>query len=222
MKITWLDNEISFPPVTEALVSPNGLLAAGGDLSPTRLIAAYRAGIFPWFNEGEPILWWSPNPRAVLLPHEFKVSRSLQKLLNKNIYNVSFNRDFIGVINACANLRKTSGTWITDAMKHAYIELHHQGIACSIEVWHEENLIGGLYGLMMGKCFFGESMFSSRSNASKVALAHLVKYAIVNEFVLIDCQVSNPHLLSLGAKEISRKDFMQLLKRGLHSAYDAP
>lgn len=198
----------SFPPLEKALDDPNGLLAIGGDLSPQRLIEAYRSGIFPWFNEDEPILWWSPDPRMVLFPEELKISRSLRKTLYKDHYQILTDTAFTQVMHACAAPRKgQSGTWIHPEMIAAYTTLHDMGLAHSVETWIDGELVGGLYGVALGKVFFGESMFSSSTDASKIAFVHLVKQLQYREFGLIDCQVKTHHLASLGAREISRASF---------------
>jgi len=208
--------DYEFPDPQTALVDPNGLLAVGGDLSPERLIAAYSQGIFPWFNEGEDIMWWSPDPRAVLFLDDLKISRSLTKVLRKGLFKLTFDQDFPAVIQQCAELRKNgAGTWITAEMIEAYCELHRQGIAHSVEVWQQNELVGGLYGLSIGKVFCGESMFSKVSNASKVGLIYLVTKLKQRDFILIDCQMPNPHLLNLGATTIPRQEFLNLLKLGL-------
>lgn len=202
----------SFPPLENALSEPNGLLAAGGDLSPQRLLEAYRKGIFPWFNEGEPILWWSPDPRMVLFPNELKISRSLRKTLKKDHYQIRTDRNFSQVMHACASPRKgQAGTWIHPEMIAAYTALHEMGLAHSVEIWMDGVLAGGLYGVTLGKVFFGESMFSRVPDASKIAFVYLVKQLQCWEFGLIDCQVKTGHLASLGAREISRKEFSQKL-----------
>lgn len=218
--LSWLEiDSLEFPPLNAALVEPNGLLAVGGDLRLERLLAAYRHGIFPWFDEDQPILWWSPNPRCVLYPNDLHVSKSLRKRLKKNDYHVTFDLAFEDVIRSCAAPRdNTSGTWITSDMTAAYLALHHAGIAHSVEVWREQTLIGGLYGLAIGKLFFGESMFSRESDASKVAMVYLVEQLKRWSYHLIDCQVYNPHLESLGAREISREKFETELKAHI----DAP
>jgi leucyl/phenylalanyl-tRNA--protein transferase len=200
-----------FPDPNTALLSPNGLLAIGGDLAPERLLAAYRQGIFPWFNEGEPIHWWSPDPRAVLWLENFRISRSLAKLIRQKRLQVTFNQAFTAVIKSCAAMRKETGTWITVDMISAYTQLHLLGHAHSVEVWQENELVGGLYGIAVGKVFCGESMFSKVSNASKVAMAYLVDRLKANGFILIDCQLPNPHLLSLGATTIARQEFLGYL-----------
>lgn len=202
----------SFPPLENALSEPNGLLAAGGDLSPRRLLEAYRKGIFPWFNKDEPILWWSPDPRMVLFPSELKISRSLRKTLKKDHYRIHTDRSFDQVMHACASPRKEqTGTWIHPEMIAAYVDLHEMGLAHSIETWVDGSLVGGLYGVSLGKVFFGESMFSSVTDASKLAFVHLVQQLQAWGFGLIDCQVKSDHLASLGAREISRMEFSQRL-----------
>jgi leucyl/phenylalanyl-tRNA--protein transferase len=222
-------HNISFPPVTQALLSPNGLLAAGGDLSTARLLEAYRHGIFPWFNEGEPILWWSPDPRMVLFPQEFKVSQSLRKVLRNGRHEVrcdsapstglrtghfdTLRTGFEQVMRACAAPREgASGTWIHEEMITAYCELHRLGYAHSVETWMDGELVGGLYGMALGRMFYGESMFSLRPNASKIALAHLAAQLKIWNFGMIDCQMNTPHLASLGAREIPRKEFIARLQ----------
>lgn len=203
-----------FPSLENALTSPNGLLAAGGDLSASRLLSAYRNGIFPWFNEDEPILWWSPDPRMVLFPNELKISRSLAKLIRKNNYTIQTDTHFVEVMQACAAPRKDQqGTWIHPEMINAYSELHRLGLAHSVETWIDGALAGGLYGVALGKIFFGESMFSRSPNASKIAFAYLVRQLSKWEFAMIDCQVKTTHLASLGAREIPRHVFRQLLER---------
>ena len=212
--LTWLKRDtLTFPPLTKAMREPNGLLAAGGDLSADRLVQAYRHGCFPWFSEGQPILWWSPDPRTVLFPEELHVSRSLAKLMRQQRYQVSFDRDFEAVIQACAAPRRDAdGTWITDDMQIAYTELHARGHAHSVEVWDNGELVGGLYGLAMGQLFFCESMFSRADNASKFGFATLVKHLQAWGFVLIDCQMATRHLESLGARSIPRQQFADYLR----------
>src|SRR5512135_1349112 len=201
--------DISFPPVTQALRNPNGLLAAGGDLSAPRLLEAYRHGIFPWFSDDEPILWWSPDPRMVLFPGEFKVSHSLRKTLRNARYEVRADSAFEQVMRACAAPRRSaSGTWIHDEMIAAYTQLHRMGYAHSVETWIDGELAGGLYGIALGRMFFGESMFSRKTDASKIALAHLCAQLARWNFGVIDCQMNTPHLASLGAREIPRKEFI--------------
>lgn len=211
--LTWLKRDtLAFPPLHKALQEPDGLLAAGGDLSADRLVAAYRHGCFPWFQDGQPILWWSPDPRTVLFPDELHVSRSLRKLIRQGRYQVSFDQDFAAVIRACAGPRAyADGTWITDDMQAAYLELHHRGHAHSVEVWNEGSLVGGLYGLAMGQLFFGESMFSHADNASKVGFVTLVEALHAGGVVMIDCQMPTEHLLSLGARSIARAAFADAL-----------
>ncbi len=211
--IPWLTPDTPFPPLDTALAQPDGLLAAGGDLSPQRLIEAYRRGIFPWFNEGDPVLWWSPDPRMVLFPPELKISRSLGKTLKKANYTIRADSAFKRVVEACAAPRKEhAGTWIHDEMIEAYTSLHEMGLAHSIETWIEGELVGGLYGVAQGKMFFGESMFSRTTDASKVAFVHLVRYLERRNFKMIDCQMKTAHLASFGAREISRKEFSLKLK----------
>ncbi len=215
--IPWLGPETDFPPVERALAEPrgpNGLLAAGGDLSPQRLLAAYRRGIFPWYSAGEPILWWSPDPRMVLFPDELKISRSLAKVLRNADYEVRLDTAFADVMAACASMPRPgqAGTWITAEMQAAYRRLHQLGYAHSVETWIDGRLAGGLYGVAIGRAFFGESMFSRRSNASKIALAHLCEHLERLEFGIIDCQMETPHLASLGARPIPRSDFVALLR----------
>jgi leucyl/phenylalanyl-tRNA---protein transferase len=213
--ITWLTPEGDrewFPPLDQALDEPEGLLAAGGDLSATRLLAAYRRGIFPWYSIGQPVLWWSPNPREILLPPEFKTSRSLSKTLRNRGFEVTFDRDFGAVVTACAARREHStGTWITPEMHAAYCDLHSLGKAHSVEVRLGGSLVGGLYGVLMGRVFFGESMFSRERDASKVALAWLTTRALVAGLQLIDCQLPTPHLRSLGSRPVSRLEFSALV-----------
>lgn len=215
--LTWLRRDsLDFPALERALREPNGLLAAGGDLSAERLIAAYRHGCFPWFSEGQPLLWWSPDPRTVLFPEEFHLSRSLAKLLRQQRYRVTFDQDFAAVIEGCAGPRDyADGTWITDSMRAAYLELHQRGLAHSVEVWDGEQLVGGLYGLAMGQLFFGESMFSRADNASKIGFATLVSKLHEWGFVLIDCQMPTRHLHSFGARPIARAEFARYLQQHL-------
>jgi len=206
----------SFPPVESA--TPDGLLAVGGDLSSERLLAAYRHGIFPWYNPGQPILWWSPDPRAVLYPDKLKISRSLRQTLKRGQLRVTFDTCFREVMLACAAPRAqypVGGTWISDDMVEAYARLHAMGYAHSIETWHENRLVGGLYGVALGGVFFGESMFARETDASKVALVALVSKLREWGFVLIDCQIPSAHLTSLGAEEIARCVFLTELERAL-------
>ena len=213
--LTWLQRDsLSFPALEKAMHEPNGLLAAGGDLSPERLLAAYRHGCFPWYQDGQPLLWWSPDPRTVLYPKNLHVSRSLRKTLRRNIFEVTFDQAFEEVIRSCAAPRSyAEGTWITTPMQDAYIRLHQQGIAHSVEVWSDGQLVGGLYGLAMGRLFFGESMFSRRTDASKVGFVSLVERLSTWGFKMIDCQMPTQHLESFGAQSISRSTFAELLDR---------
>jgi leucyl/phenylalanyl-tRNA---protein transferase len=211
---TWLSPNAphEFPPLESALRDPNGLLAVGGDLYPERLIAAYRRGIFPWYAPGQPILWWSPDPRMVLIPSALKVSRSFSKTLRKSLFELRFDTAFDAVVAACGDLSlRPGGTWITDDMREGYFRLHQLGLAHSVEVYSHNQLVGGLYGVALGKVFFGESMFSRISDASKVALSALCGELVRRQFVLIDCQMTTSHLQSLGAKEISRSEFGAVL-----------
>ncbi|KWU49407.1 leucyl/phenylalanyl-tRNA--protein transferase [Pseudomonas palleroniana] len=222
--LTWLQRDsLTFPPLAKAMREPNGLLAAGGDLSAERLIQAYRHGCFPWFSEGQPILWWSPDPRTVIFPDELHVSRSLEKLLRQQRYSVTFDQDFAAVIQACAAPRAyADGTWITEGIQSAYLSLHQRGIAHSVEVWDDGTLVGGLYGLAMGQLFFGESMFSRADNASKVGFATLTRQLQAWGFVLIDCQMPNNHLHSLGARAIPRSEFAAFLRNHLDQPSTGP
>jgi len=207
------DPESPFPPTEQALEYPEGLLAAGGDLSPARLVNAYRRGIFPWYSDDQPILWWSPAPRCVLYPQHVHVSRRLRRRYNQGHFSLTVDQAFSQVIEACAEPREDqAGTWITDEMLLAYIRLHKLGIAHSVETWVDGELAGGIYGLALGRIFFGESMFSKREDASKITLVALCRQLQQWNFTLLDCQVSNPHLLSMGAEDISRDEFEQLLK----------
>ena len=216
---TELSAALTFPAAEEALHQPNGLLAVGGDLSPARLLAAYRRGIFPWFSQQDPILWWSPDPRMVLLPQELIISHSLRKKLRQRQFEVRFDSAFEQVMQACAAPRAgQDGTWIHPEMVAAYSELHRQGYAHSVETWMAGELVGGLYGVNLGKMFFGESMFSRRNDASKIALAYLCRQLVRWEFGLIDCQMYTPHLASLGAREMPRQEFQQRLAELVHSA----
>jgi leucyl/phenylalanyl-tRNA--protein transferase len=203
-----------FPDVSLAEREPDGLLAVGGDLSVPRLVNAYRHGIFPWFNAGDPILWWSPDPRTVLVPSRLHVSRSLRKTLRRGLFEVTMDRAFDRVIAACAGPRPDSeGTWLVPQMIRAYEQLHREGWAHSVEVWSNGELVGGLYGVAIGRAFFGESMFSRASDASKVALVHLCRTLEEWDFGLVDCQVLTGHLLRMGAAQIAREDFVELLDR---------
>ncbi|KGL62747.1 leucyl/phenylalanyl-tRNA--protein transferase [Polaribacter sp. Hel1_85] len=205
----WLTDKIEFPSYT--FTTDDGIIALGGDLSEERLIYAYKNGIFPWFSEGEPIVWYCPHERMVLFPDEIKVSKSMKKVINKNEFIITENKAFEEVIYNCKNVERSDGfgTWITDDMEQAYINLHKKGVAKSIEVWKNEELVGGLYGLEINNIFCGESMFSKISNASKLAFIHLAKN---KDYSLIDCQIYNEHLASLGAKEVARETFLEILK----------
>lgn len=215
-RIAWIsrdDPPDAFPPLDHAFSEPDGLLAAGGDLSADRLLYAYRHGIFPWYDEGQPILWWSPDPRCVLVPSEFHLARRLRRTFGSAGIEVSFNEAFDEVIEACATYREgQSGTWITTDMKKAYHALHMDGFAHSVDVWRGGELIGGLYGLSIGRVFFGESMFSRQANASKAAMLALCRELAVRQFEILDCQVDSPHLLSLGARLIPRSEFAAILE----------
>ena len=214
--IPWLRGDQPFPPVSKALRSPNGLLCAGGDLSPGRLVEAYRHGIFPWFSEGDPILWWSPDPRMVLFPAELRVSRSLGKTLARGVYETRMDSAFRAVIEACAAPRDAhGGTWIVPEMIEAYVRLHELGFAHSVESWRDGELAGGLYGVSLGQVFFGESMFTRATDASKVALVRLVEHVAARGCRVIDCQQATAHLASLGAREIPRAAFAQLLEESI-------
>lgn len=215
--LTWLHrDDFGFPPLDAALREPNGLLAAGGDLSPERLVAAYRHGCFPWYQEGQPLLWWSPDPRMVLYPDELHVSRSLRKRIRQQTYRVTLDQAFERVMQGCAGPRHyTDGTWITDAMQRAYRQLHQMGIAHSVEVWRDEELVGGLYGLAIGRLFFGESMFSLAADASKVGFVTLAERLQQWGFALIDCQMHTQHLASFGARPIPRSSFASALREHL-------
>ncbi len=200
------------------MASPEGIVAVGGDLSPQRLLNAYSSGIFPWFSEGEPILWWSPSPRLVLFPEELHVSRSMRKFFRRNPSNWawSMDRDFEGVVSGCLKPGKgRESTWITDEMFEAYCQLHELGFAHSVEVWEGELLVGGFYGISLGGCFFGESMFTTKANASKFGFIHFVELLQELNFLMVDCQIPTNHLKSLGAREISREDYIKFLEKGL-------
>ena len=211
----FLLKELFFPDVSEA--DKHGILAVGGDLSPERLMLAYRSGIFPWFDSDEPILWWSPKERMVLFPDELKVSKSMRSILRKEIFKVTFNKDFRAVISSCSQISRNGqqGTWISEDMIEAYVKLHELGYAKSVEVWQDEELVGGLYGIDLGHIFCGESMFSKVSNASKAAFITLVENLKIRQYKLVDCQVHNDHLESLGAREIDRIEFMKILNSDL-------
>lgn len=216
-RIAWLcpdDPPESFPDVSLALKEPDGLLAAGGDLGSERLLAAYSRGIFPWFEDGQPILWWSPDPRCILWPDKLRVSRRLRQQLRNSGAELRFNKGFAAVIRACAGKRRSQqGTWITEDMIAAYEQLHREGWAHSVEIWDEHGLAGGLYGLCIGKVFFGESMFSARPNTSKIAMLGLTRHMQSVGLELLDCQVPSPHLFTLGAEFMPRTEFSALLAR---------
>jgi len=215
--IKLLQHDTPFPPVEQALRSPNGLLAAGGDLMPERLLDAYRHGIFPWFNAGDPILWWSPDPRMVLFPDEFIVSHSLRKTLRSGKHEVRTDSAFEQVMRACAQPRDgQDGTWIQEEIVEAYVRLHNMGLAHSVETWLDNELVGGLYGVGLGRMFYGESMFSRKTDASKIALAHLAAQLKRWNFGMIDCQMNTPHLATLGAREIPRREFLARLQELIH------
>lgn len=212
--VPWLRSGSPFPPLDAALGDPNGLLAAGGDLSPERLIAAYSHGIFPWYNEAQPILWWSPDPRMVLFLDEFKIPRSLQKTLRQRRFELRADTAFRAVMEACAEPRAgQSGTWISPPVVDAYTRLHRMGYAHSVEAWRNGQLVGGLYGVAIGRMFFGESMFSARTNGSKIAIAHLAAQLDHWGFPLIDCQLETEHLSSLGASLMPRAQFVREVAR---------
>ena len=212
MPVFALRDELVFPP--PELADPDGLLAVGGDLSPDRIILAYANGIFPWYSDDSPILWWSPDPRFVLFPQELTVSRSLRQVIKRDEYRVSFDEAFGRVITHCASVKRggEEGTWITGEMMQAYRLLHEQGYAHSVESWHGDELAGGLYGISLGRIFFGESMFATRANASKVAFATLVERLIRSGYALVDCQMKTRHLQSLGAREIAGETFREILR----------
>lgn len=215
MPVFCLTDELIFPH--PSLANKDGLLAAYGDLSPQRLLLAYCNGIFPWYSEGDPILWWSPDPRFILYPKDIRISHSMRKILKKNLFKITYDTCFRDVITNCANIRKdTAGTWITVEMIEAYYRLHKLNFAHSVEAWYEDKLVGGLYGLIIGKCFFGESMFSLMSNASKAAFITLCEQLKKDGFLFIDCQVYTKHLESLGAVMISRDEYLKLLKQGIY------
>ena len=216
--IGWLNSGDPFPPAETALTDPNGLLCAGLELTPDLVLAAYERGIFPWYSEGQPVLWWSPDPRMVLLPKNFRLHRSLRKALQHRDYEIRVDTCFETVMRACADPRpEQGGTWISDAIIAAYSALHRAGFAHSVETWMEGELVGGLYGIALGRVFFGESMFMRRTDASKIAFAHLVAQLKRWRFELIDCQQETEHLASLGAAPISRKEFLDALQRGVHA-----
>lgn len=217
ISLQWLrpDSTSAFPAVETSLDEPEGLLAAGGDLSIERLVRAYKEGIFPWYSDGEPILWWAPDPRFVLLPEQLKISRSLGKNVRNNKFEIRMDTAFEEVISICASQPRKDqpGTWITDEMKQAYIDMHYAGHAHCVECWDGDELIGGLYGIHTGQVFCGESMFSKQSNASKIALVHLCQFLNLNGFKLIDSQVYTEHLERLGAQMISRSEYINILQQ---------
>jgi leucyl/phenylalanyl-tRNA---protein transferase len=216
--IPWLRGDAPFPPIERALNEPNGLLAAGGDLSPERLLSAYRLGIFPWYSEGQPILWWSPDPRMVLFVDELKVARSLRRAVDKRRFDIRIDTAFAAVIDACAAPRSGQrGTWITGTMVDAYVQLHRLGYAHSVEAWDGAALVGGLYGISIGRMFFGESMFARATDASKIALVHLADILKRRNMPLIDCQQDTAHLARLGARPISRQEFAGAVTRLVNS-----
>ena len=219
MPVFQLNRDIVFP--SPELAEPDGLIAVGGDLSPERLLEAYRSGIFPWYSEGDPILWWTPSPRLALFPEEFYISRRLARIIRQNIFSVTADSAFEEVITNCAAKRSENRneTWITQDMLSAYCHLHELGYAHSIECWKEDKLVGGLYGIALDQVFFGESMFSDMSNSSKIALNALVQHAIKSGIVLIDCQMRTEHLINLGAREISRARFQNLLRKNIQELH---
>jgi len=210
-----LGKEIAFPP--PAYAEPDGLLAIGGDLNIDRLLTAYSSGIFPWFNPDDPILWWSPDPRPIFIPGQIRVTKSLRKTINKNTFKITIDKAFKDVLEGCAKTprRGETATWLTEEMKEAYTHLHLHGYAHSVEAWQNNELVGGLYGISLGKAFFGESMFHSVTNASKVAFYYLSEFLAQQKFHFIDGQVTNPHLLSLGAIEVSREEYLLRLHKAM-------
>jgi len=221
LTLTKLDQHLIFPPADIALLEPNGLLAFGGDLSAKRLLLAYSSGIFPWFSEDEPIMWWSPDPRGILPLEHFNCSKSLKKFARNCGYHITINNAFDSVIDICAAIpRNDSGTWITDDMIKAYKNLHQLGHAHSVEVWSEGLLVGGLYGIVVGKVFCGESMFHKATNASKLAMLSLVEWLKSQGAEFIDCQMQNPHLASLGCIKVPRSKFLTMLTKQSHQSFD--
>lgn len=215
MPIFYLeDDNVSFPPAH--LAHKDGIIAVGGDLSPERLLSSYYSGIFYWFSEGDTPTWWTPNPRTVIFPEKAKMSHSMKQILKSKKFTVTLNQNFWGVLGNCKNIPrpKQDGTWISDELIESLFVLHQRGFVHTIETWENNELVGGLYGICLGKCFFGESMFSKVSNASKTALLVLAKNMELNDFSVIDCQVETPHLMSLGAENISRKKFLQIIEKG--------
>lgn len=216
MPVFWLyTDDYSFPD--PSLSNPDGLLALGGDLAPERLLEAYKLGIFPWYNSDDPILWWSPDPRLVLFPQELRISKSMRPYFNQPKFQISFDQSFSAVMRGCQEMERAhqAGTWINEDIIEAYTELHHMGHAHSVEVWQDGQLVGGLYGISLGKFFFGESMFARASNASKFGFISLVRWLQAQDFQLIDCQQETAHLMSLGARAISRSEFMAKLQENL-------
>ena len=221
--IGWLNPGDAFPPIESALTDPNGLLCAGLELTPELVLSAYERGIFPWYSEGQPVLWWSPDPRMVLVPGRFKLHRSLRKTLQHSAYEIRVDTSFEAVMRACAEPRpEQGGTWIGEAIIAAYCALHEAGYAHSVETWMDGELVGGLYGIALGRVFFGESMFVRRTDASKIAFAHLLVQLRRWQFELIDCQQETEHLASLGAAPISRRQFLQALSRWVHTDAISP
>jgi len=216
MPVFRLTEDLAFPP--SELAEDDGLLAVGGDLSVDRLILGYSMGIFPWYSDGYPILWWSPDPRLILIPQELKVSRSLRQTIKKDIYTITMDKAFEQVISNCADIRRgeDDGTWITSEMKDAYIQLHNAGYAHSVEAWNADELAGGLYGVILGRAFFGESMFAKKNDASKVAFVKFAEFLIKRGFELIDCQVTTRHLINFGAREVPRTEFLEMLTKALN------
>jgi leucyl/phenylalanyl-tRNA--protein transferase len=216
MPVFRLTEDLAFPP--SELAEDDGLLAVGGDLSVDRLILGYSMGIFPWYSDGYPILWWSPDPRLILIPQELKVSRSLRQTIKKDIYTITMDKAFEQVISNCADIRRgeDDGTWITSEMKEAYIQLHNAGYAHSVEAWNADELAGGLYGVILGRAFFGESMFAKKNDASKVAFVKFAEFLIKRGFELIDCQVTTRHLMNFGAREVPRAEFLEMLTKALN------
>ena len=214
-RVAAIDGDCAFPPLNQALSEPNGLIAIGGDLSAKRLLSAYTQGIFPWFNEREPVMWWSPNPRMILFPSELKISASLKKTLKKNVFEVRFNTAFRDVITACSQSPRNEkgGTWISPGMINAYVQLHDLGYAICMESWLQDELVGGCYGVIIGNMFYGESMFHHVSDASKVAFVHLVNHLKNQGIGMIDCQMKTPLLASFGGREIEREIFVQNLTK---------
>lgn len=219
-QLPWLDLTTAFPDPNSALTEPNGLLAASYELTPEKVLEAYQSGIFPWYSDDQPILWWSPNPRCVIYPKDVHYSKSLKKHIRQKQPKVTFNKAFSDVIHHCARLDSEEGTWITEEMEDTYTNLHYSGHAHSVEVWQDSQLVGGLYGIAIGRCFFGESMFSLETNASKVAFLALCQQLDKWGYQLIDCQVDNPHLRTLGAITIERELFLSKLKHAI--AFERP